>query len=108
MDEELNTTTRTFPRTLSEAFDNKKWWHPHEPLRKEKTMTKRETIIAFLRDMLRPRTLQEMINIELREAYISWMDAEKTLEYATSIVEYNRQRIRRLEEKLKELEKPNA
>jgi len=108
MNEELNTTTRTFPRTLAEAFDNKKWWHPHEPSRKEKTMTKRETIIAFLKDMLRPRTLQEMINIELRDAYLAKMNAENSLEYATSIVEYNRQRIRRLEEKLKELEKPNA
>jgi hypothetical protein len=71
-------------------------------------MTKRETVIAFLKDMLRPRTLQEMINIELRDAYLAKMNAENSLEYATSIVEYNRQRIRRLEEKLKELEKPNA
>jgi len=66
-------------------------------------MTKRETVIAFLKDMLRPRTLQEMINIELRDAYLAKMNAENSLEYATSIVEYNRQRIRRLEEKLKEL-----
>jgi hypothetical protein len=71
-------------------------------------MTKRETVIAFLKDMLRPRTLQEMINLELRDAYLAKMNAENSLEYATSIVEYNRQRIRRLEEKLKELEKPNA
>lgn len=71
-------------------------------------MTKRETVIAFLKDMLRPRTLQEMINIELRDAYLAKMNAENSLEYATSIVEYNRQRIRRLEEKLRELEKPNA
>ena len=40
---------------------------------------------------------------EMREAYLSKMQAEKSLEYATSVVEYNRQRIRRLEEKLKEL-----
>jgi len=66
-------------------------------------MTKRETIIAFIKDMLRPRTLEEIISKELREAYISKMDAEKALEYATSVVEYNRQRIRRLEERLKEI-----
>ena len=66
-------------------------------------MTKRETIIAFIKDMLRPRTLEEIISKELREAYISKMDAEKALEYATSVVEYNRQRIRRLEERLKEV-----
>jgi hypothetical protein len=68
-------------------------------------MTKRETIIAFLKDMLRPRTLEEIIAKEMREAYISKMEAEKALEYATSVVEYNRNRIRRLEERVKELEK---
>jgi len=66
-------------------------------------MTKRELIIDFLKDMFRPRTLSEIITKELREAYLSKMEAEKTLEYATSIVEYNRQRIRRLEERLKEV-----
>jgi tRNA(Phe) wybutosine-synthesizing methylase Tyw3 len=66
-------------------------------------MTKRETIIAFIKDMLRPRTLEEIISKELREAYISKMEAEKAFEYATSVVEYNRQRIRRLEERLNEL-----
>jgi hypothetical protein len=66
-------------------------------------MTKRETIIAFIKDMLRPRTLEELIAKEMREAYISKMEAEKALEYATSVVDYNRQRIRRLEERLKEI-----
>jgi hypothetical protein len=66
-------------------------------------MTKRETLVAFLRDMLRPRTLKELIDIEMRDAYLCKMHAEKSLEYATSVVEYNRQRIRRLEEKLKEI-----
>jgi O-succinylbenzoate synthase len=66
-------------------------------------MTKRETIVAFIKDMLRPRTLREIIDIELRDAYLSKMQAEKSLQYAQSLVEYNRQRIRVLEEKLKEL-----
>jgi len=68
-------------------------------------MTKRETIIAFFKDMMRPRTLEEIIAKEMREAYISKMEAEKALEYATSVVDYNRNRIRRLEERVKELEK---
>ena len=68
-------------------------------------MTNRELFVNFMRDLLRARTLEEIINKELREAYISKMEAEKALEYATSVVEYNRQRIRRLEERLKELEK---
>ena len=66
-------------------------------------MTKREAIVAFIRDMLRPRTLKEIIEIEMRDATLSKMHAEKSLEYATSVVEYNRQRIRRLEEKLKDI-----
>jgi hypothetical protein len=41
----------------------------------------------------------------MRDATISKMQAEKSLEYATSVVDYNRQRIRRLQEKLLELEK---
>lgn len=66
-------------------------------------MTNREVFVNFIRDLLRARTLEEIINKELREAYISKMEAEKALEYATSVVEYNRQRIRRLEERLKEI-----
>ena len=66
-------------------------------------MTNREILVNFIRDVLRPRTLEEIINKELREAHLSKMDAEKALEYANSVVEYNRQRIRRLEERLKEL-----
>ena len=68
-------------------------------------MTKRETIIAFIKDMLRPRTLEEIIAKEMREAFLSKMEAEKALEYATSVVEYNSQRIHRLQERLNELEK---
>ena len=71
-------------------------------------MTKREMIVAFIKDMLRPRTMKEIIDIEMRDAYLCKMQAEKSLEYATSVVEYNRQRIRRLEEKLLELEKHHA
>jgi hypothetical protein len=66
-------------------------------------MTNREVFVTFIRDLLRARTLEEIIQKELREAYISKMNAEQSLEYATSVVEYNRQRIRRLEERLKEL-----
>jgi hypothetical protein len=77
--------------------------HRSQALKDKKHMTKREMIIAFIKDMLRPRTLEEIIAKEMREAYLSKMDAEKALEYATSVVDYNRQRIRRLEERLKEM-----
>ena len=71
-------------------------------------MTKRETIVSFIKDMLRPRTLKEIIDIEMRDATICKMQAEKSLEYAMSVVDYNRQRIRRLEEKLAELGEQDA
>jgi hypothetical protein len=71
-------------------------------------MTKRETVVAFIKDMLRPRTLREIIEIEMRDATICKMQAEKSLEYAMSVVDYNRQRIRRLEEKLAELGEQDA
>jgi len=71
-------------------------------------MTKRETIVTFIKDMLRPRTLKEIIDIEMREATLAKMQAEKSLEYAMSVVDYNRQRIRRLQEKLLELGEHDA
>ena len=43
-------------------------------------MTKREKVLEFFKDMLRPRTLKEIIEIELREAYLAKMQAEKELE----------------------------
>ena len=66
-------------------------------------MTNREIVVNFIRDVLRARTLEEIINKELREAFISKMQAEQSLEYATSVVEYNRQRIKRLQERLNEI-----
>jgi len=66
-------------------------------------MTKREKVLEFIKDILRQRTLQEIIDIELRDAYLSKMQAEKELEYATRNVEYNRQRIKRLQDSLDEL-----
>jgi hypothetical protein len=71
-------------------------------------MTGREIMINFIRDILRPKTLEEIISKEMREAYISKMEAEKALEYATSVVEYNRNRIRRLEERLKALDEEHV
>ena len=71
-------------------------------------MTGREIMINFIRDILRPKTLEEILSKEMREAYLSKLEAEKALEYATSVVEYNRNRMRRLEERLQALEKEKA
>ena len=71
-------------------------------------MTGREIMINFIRDILRPKTLEEILSKEMREAYLSKLEAEKALEYATSVVEYNRNRMRRLEERLQALEKEST
>jgi DNA-directed RNA polymerase subunit F len=71
-------------------------------------MTGREIMINFIRDILRPKTIEEVIAKEMREAYLSKLEAEKALEYATSVVDYNRQRIRRLQEKLLEIGEQDA
>ena len=49
-------------------------------------MTKRELFINFLKDSMRARTLHEILAKELREAYLSKLNAETAQEYAQSIV----------------------
>jgi hypothetical protein len=71
-------------------------------------MTGREIMINFIRDILRPKTLEEILSKEMREAYLSKLEAEKALEYATSVVEYNRNRMRRLEERIQALHKEST
>lgn len=67
-------------------------------------MTWRDIIINFVRDSIRARTKREIIEIELREAYISRMNAESAFEYAKSAVDYNNSRIERLQARLKEVD----
>jgi hypothetical protein len=53
-------------------------------------------------DLLRPRTLHEIIAKELREAQLRKLEAESAVEYAKSVVSYNEQRIGRLLKRLNE------
>lgn len=53
-------------------------------------------------DLLRPRTLHEIIAKELREAQLRKLEAESGVEYAKSVVSYNEQRIVRLLKRLNE------
>ena len=62
----------------------------------------REAIIRFIREMLRAKTIREVIAKELREAHLKKLEAESGVEYAMSVVEYNEQRIKRLEKRLTE------
>jgi hypothetical protein len=52
--------------------------------------------------MLRAKTIREVIAKELREAHLKKLEAESGVEYAMSVVEYNEQRIKRLQKRLTE------
>jgi hypothetical protein len=65
-------------------------------------MSWKESIAKYCKDMLRPKTLQEIISKELREAQLNKLEAETAVEYAKSVVSYNEQRIVRLQKRLTE------
>ena len=62
----------------------------------------REAISKFVREVLRSRTLREIIAKELRGAHQKKLEAESAVEYAVSIVQYNEKRIARLQKRLLE------
>ena len=62
----------------------------------------REAISRFIRELLRAKTIHEVIAKELREAHLKKLEAESGVEYAMSIVQYNDKRIKRLEARLLE------
>ena len=66
-------------------------------------MTWRDILINFLRDILRARTRREILLKELKEAYLSKLNAETALEYAQSVLQYNEARIARINKRLADL-----
>jgi hypothetical protein len=66
-------------------------------------MTWRDILINFLRDLLRARTRREILLKELKEAYLSKLNAETALEYAESVLQYNEARIARINKRLADL-----
>ena len=63
-------------------------------------MTFRETTIKYIKDVLRPRTIYEVINKELQDAYLRKLEAETAAEYADAAIKYNSRRIERLKQRL--------
>jgi len=61
-----------------------------------------DSTAKFLKELFRPKTINEIIAIELREAHLKKLQAESAVEYAQSIVQYNQERIKRLELRLTE------
>jgi hypothetical protein len=63
-------------------------------------MTFRQTTIKYIKDILRPKTIYEVVYAELQEAYLRKLEAETAAEYADATIEYNTRRIERLKQRL--------
>ena len=61
-----------------------------------------DTTAKFIKELFKPKTINEIIAKELREAHLKKLEAESAVEYAVSIVQYNQERIKRLEKRLTE------
>jgi len=62
-------------------------------------------MLDFIRDFVRQPTHMELVNKELEEAKVEKLEAETAVEYAQSIVQYNTNRIDRLNTYIAEKEK---
>jgi hypothetical protein len=65
-------------------------------------MNFRETTIKYIKDILRSKTISEVIYAELQEAHLRKLEAETAAEYAHAAMQYNEERIKRLEARLAE------
>ena len=63
-------------------------------------MSFRETTIKYIKDILRAKTIYEVIDTELQEAYLRKLEAETAAEYADAAIKYNDRRIQRLKQRL--------
>ena len=63
-------------------------------------MNFRETTVKYIKDILRPKTIYEVINTELQDAYLRKLEAETAAEYAHANIQYNDCRIERLKQRL--------
>lgn len=62
----------------------------------------RSAIIRFIKEILRAKTIHEVIAKELHEAHLRKLEAETAAEYAYAAIQYNQNRIKRLEQRLME------
>jgi len=63
-------------------------------------MNFRETTVKYIKDILRAKTIAEVIHAELQEAHLRKLEAETAAEYADATIEYNSRRIERLKQRL--------
>ena len=73
-------------------------------------MNWKELTVKYIKDLVKPRSIRDVILKEMREAQLRKLEAEAGVEYAMSVVQYNEKRIKRLEERLQhyEAEKENT
>jgi len=60
----------------------------------------RETTVKYIKDILKAKTIYEVIYAELQEAHLRKLEAETAAEYAHAAMQYNEERIKRLEARL--------
>ena len=65
-------------------------------------MNFRETTVKYIKDILRSKTISEVIYAELQQAHLRKLEAETAAEYANAAIQYNEERIKRLEARLAE------
>jgi hypothetical protein len=65
-------------------------------------MSFRSTTVKYIKDILRSKTISEVIYAELQEAHLRKLEAETASEYAHAAIQYNEQRIARLMARLTE------
>ena len=65
-------------------------------------MSFRESTIKYVKELMRARTIHEVIAKELHEAHLRKLEAETAAEYADTAIKYNERRIVRLKARLME------
>lgn len=63
-------------------------------------MSFRETTVKYIKDVIRAKTIHEIIATELHEAHLRKLEAETAAEYADAAIKYNSRRIERLKQRL--------
>ena len=63
-------------------------------------MNFRETTVKYIKDILRAKTISEVIHAELQDAHLRKLEAETASEYANAAMQFNEDRIKRLEARL--------
>jgi hypothetical protein len=65
-------------------------------------MSFRESTIKYIKELMRAKTIHEVIAKELHEAHLRKLEAETAAEYADAAIKYNEKRIARLTARLTE------